>query len=114
MIGVFRTVLLMGMLAVAPVWAESDEVPVQEQGSVAEESAQAVAEDEGLVDVSVTGEQVVTVNTGNEQVDAAANLIARCAERKAAHTACGSGFKAIACKKSVDLTRYRGLDCPDL
>ncbi|MCC1495959.1 hypothetical protein [Alcanivorax sp. 1008] len=113
MIGIFRTVFLTGMLVVAPVWAES-EAPAQEQGSVVEESAQAVAEDETLVDVSVTGEQVVTVNTGNEKVDAAANLVARCAERKAAHTACGSGFKAIACKKSVDMTRYRGLDCPDL
>lgn len=67
----------------------------------------------GVVQVSATGDQVVTVNTGNETVDAAANLAAKCTERTAAMKTCDSigGFKAIACRKVAEV-RYREVKCP--
>ncbi|MCD6061141.1 MAG: hypothetical protein K0S16_1452 [Moraxellaceae bacterium] len=67
----------------------------------------------GVVQVSATGDQVVTVNTGNETVDAAANLAAKCTERTAAMKTCDSigGFKAIACRKLAEV-RYREVKCP--
>lgn len=114
MVGMWRAVLLMGALVVAPVWAESEQADAPMPAPVVEAPAETAGQEPSVVDVSITGEQVVTVNTGNEQVDEAANLVARCAERKAAHTACGKGLKAIACKKSVDMSRYRGLECPDI
>jgi hypothetical protein len=67
----------------------------------------------GPIQVSATGDQVVTVNTGNETVDAAANLAAKCTERAAAFKTCESlgGFKAMGCRKLADV-RYRGVECP--
>lgn len=66
--------------------------------------------------VQVSGEDggSVTVNTGNEVVDDAVNLVARCAERRTAMEACGGGFKGIACRKTLELGRYKGLECPNI
>jgi len=82
------------------------------QAALAEEAA-APAADAPVVAVSVTGEQVVTVNSGNETVDAAANYAVKCAEKTAAMKTCeGMGsFKAIACKKMAEM-RYKGVECP--
>lgn len=67
-----------------------------------------------VVEASLEGEQIVKVNTGSETVDDAANLVARCAEKKVALEACGGGFKGIACRKGLEMTRFKGLTCPSL
>ena len=60
-----------------------------------------------------TGDQVVTVSTGNEMVDAVANTAVKCAERSAAYKACDSmgGFKAMGCRKVAEM-RYKSVECP--
>lgn len=67
----------------------------------------------GVVAVTPTGDQVVTVTTGNETVDAAANYAVKCTERAAAMKTCDSmgAFKAIACRKVAEM-RYKGIECP--
>ena len=59
------------------------------------------------------GEQVVTVSSGNETVDAAANYAMKCAEKAGAMKACDSmgSFKAIACRKLAEM-RYKSVECP--
>lgn len=105
----WNALLLASLLGLAmPAWADDHQA-----GEQAVEAA-AGAEEAQVVDVSVIGEQVVTVNTGNETVDVAANLVARCTERKVAMEACGGGLKGIACKKGLEMTKYKGLDCPNL
>lgn len=84
---------------------------------MAEEVPAGVAEPEAavqVVDVDVIGEQVVTLNTGSEMVDSAANLALRCTEKKMAMEACGGGFKGIACKKGLEMTKYKGVECPSI
>lgn len=71
-----------------------------------------------VVDVTIAGDQVVKVNTGNDTVDAVANLAAKCAERTAAFKACDNagGFKAMGCRKLAEV-RYKNVaaeDCPEL
>ena len=83
-----------------------------EEAAVPAADAPAAADAAAPIQVSATGEQVVTVSTGNETVDAAANLAARCIEKTAAMQACGGGFKGIACKKTLEMTKYKGLECP--
>lgn len=77
------------------------------------EAAPAVEGEAPVVTVTPTGEQVVTVTTGNETVDAAANYAVKCTERAAAMKACDSmgAFKAIACRKVAEM-RYKGVECP--
>lgn len=101
----FRTGALAIALLASPVLMAEEEAPAAADG--AEAAVQ-------VVDVDVTAEQVVTVNTGSEMVDAAANLAMRCTEKKVAMEACGGGFKGIACKKGLEMTKYKGLECPNL
>lgn len=63
--------------------------------------------------MTAAGDQVVTVNTGNEMVDAVANTAVKCAERSAAFKACDSmgGFKAMGCRKVAEV-RYKNVQCP--
>lgn len=65
------------------------------------------------VQVTPTGDQVVTVNSGNQVVDAAANFAVKCTEKAAAMKTCDSmgGFKAIGCRKMAEV-RYKGVECP--
>lgn len=64
--------------------------------------------------VSVDAADGVTVDTGNEKVDAVANKVAQCAEKKVAMDACPGSFKGVACRKGLELGRYKGLDCPNI
>ena len=59
--GMTRVMVLAGLLAAVP--------------AVAEEAAVEAADAAPVVEVSVTGDQVVTVNSGNEAVDAAAKTV---------------------------------------
>lgn len=95
----------------APATAAAAEVIVAPEAAATDTAADA---DHKVVEASLDGNQVVKVNTGNQAVDEAANLAARCAEKSAAMHACGSGFKAMACRKGLELTRYKGLVCPSL
>lgn len=101
----FRTGVFALALVVSPALMAEEEVPT----GAAEPEAPAQ-----VVDIDVTAEQVVTVNTGSEMVDAAANLAMRCTEKKVAMEACGGGFKGIACKKGLEMTKYKGLECPNI
>lgn len=82
--------------------------PVMAEEAAVEGDAAAPA-----VEVTPLGEQVVTVNTGNETVDAAANYAAKCTERAASMKACESmgALKGMACKKAAEM-RYKGVNCP--
>lgn len=82
------------------------------QSVMAEEEA-AAGPEAPVVSVTPMGEQVVTVNSGNETVDAAANFAVKCAEKAAAMKTCDSAgaFKAIACRKMAEM-RYKGVECP--
>lgn len=103
----FRTGALAIALLAPPVLM-AEEAEVMPADAVEPEAAAQV------VEIDVTAEQVVTVNTGSEMVDAAANLAMRCTEKKVAMEACGGGFKGIACKKGLEMTKYKGLECPNL
>jgi len=61
--------------------------------------------------VAVDAADGVTVNTGNEKVDDAANHVAQCAEKKIALDRCPGGFKGVACRKGLEVGRYKGLKC---
>lgn len=93
-------VMMSGALLVAPS-------VMAEEAATLEQPAPAV------VEVTPTGEQVVTVNTGNETVDAAANYAVKCAEKAGAMKLCdGMGaFKAIACRKVAEF-KYKNVECP--
>lgn len=71
------------------------------------------AADPALLQLSATGDQVVTVSTGNETVDAVSNLAVKCAERSGAMKLCDGmgGFKAMGCRKMAEF-RYKDLQCP--
>lgn len=103
----FRTSVLAVTLALAPGLLAAEEV-------AAEAAAAGEAEAAQMVEVDVTAGQVVKVNTGSEMVDGAANLALRCTEKKVAMEACGGGFKGIACKKGLEMTKYKGLECPNI
>lgn len=79
----------------------------QTQESLGEGAANAV------VGLAGSGDQVVTLNTGNELVDTVANTAIKCAERSAAQKACDSmgGFKAMGCRKVAEI-RYKNVECP--
>lgn len=96
----FKAACVAGLMAVSPL-VLADEVAGDEDAAPAA----------GL-EVSVTGDQVVKVNTGNELVDAAANLAAKCAERSAAFRTCDAmgGFKAMGCRKVAEV-RYKDVIC---
>lgn len=101
----FKAACMAGLMAMTPLaLAEETEAVVAD-----EVAAEAPATG---VEVSATGDQVVKVNTGNELIDAAANLAAKCAERSAAFKACDSmgGFKAMGCRKLAEM-RYKDLVC---
>jgi hypothetical protein len=78
----------------------------------AAESVEAKTAD-NVVQLTPTGDQVVTVNSGNETVDKAANYAVKCGERMAAMKTCESlgSFKALACRKAAEF-RYKGVECP--
>ena len=96
-----------GLLAVAMTMGQT---------ALAEEAvAPTASEAEATAKVALTptGEQVVTVNSGSEVVDAAANYAVKCAEKAAAMRTCDSmgSFKAMGCRKLAEM-RYKGVDCP--
>ena len=64
--------------------------------------------------VSVDSELAVTVSTGNEVLDETANLLMRCTERNAALEACGGGLRGMACRKALEVGRYKNLECPEM
>ncbi|WP_159561535.1 hypothetical protein [Alcanivorax sp. S71-1-4] len=64
--------------------------------------------------VSVDGDMAVTVSTGNEVLDETANLLMRCTERNAALEACGGGLRGMACRKALEVGRYKNLECPEM
>lgn len=100
----FRVAAMAMAVALAPVaFAEEAAVP-------AVETTEAPAPGVGM---SASGDHVVKVNTGNEVVDAAGNMVARCAERSAAFKACDTmgGFKAMGCRKLAEI-RYKEVVCP--
>lgn len=101
--GLVAVALVCGQAVMAEEAATPPEAPV---------AAEAPASD-APVQVTPMGEQVVTVNTGNETVDAAANLAVKCTERAGAMKACDSmgGFKAMGCRKLAEM-KYRGVECP--
>lgn len=103
----FRTGAFAIALLASP-FLMAEEAEVMPAGAAEPEAAAQV------VDVDVTAEQVVTLNTGSEMVDTAANLAMRCTEKKVAMEACGGGFKGIACKKGLEMTKYKGLECPSI
>lgn len=109
---IVKLAVLAGFLAVtAPVIAAdqaTEKQPTAEEQALADEVT-------NMVETHVTGEQIVTVNTGNETVDAVANLAVKCGERSAAFKACDSmgGFKAMTCKKIAEV-RYKNVECPNL
>jgi len=78
----------------------------------AEPTAEAPAEPATLV--SVDSELAVTVSTGNEVLDETANLLMRCTERNAALEACGGGLRGMACRKALEVGRYKNLECPEM
>lgn len=79
----------------------------------AEEAVETPAAETAPV-VSVDAADGVTVNTGNETVDAAANRVAECAEKKVALEACPGGLKGVACRKGLEMGRYKGVECPNI
>lgn len=95
-----RILALTGLVLLAPLAMASGETA-------------APAADAPVVEVSATGEQLVTVNTGNETVDAAANFAAKCAEKTAALKSCDQigGLKAMGCRKLAEV-KYKGVECP--
>lgn len=78
----------------------------------AADAAEAPAAPAAAVQLTASGDHVVKVNSGNETVDAAANTVARCAERSAAYRTCDamSGFKAMGCRKLAEM-RYKDVEC---
>ncbi len=92
-----------------PVLAEEAAV----EAAPAVEAVEGTEAEAPVVAVTPTGDQVVTVTTGNETVDAAANYAVKCTERAAAMKTCDSmgAFKAIACRKVAEM-RYKGIECP--
>lgn len=108
--GVVAVALVMAQAAAATDVA-ADAAPAADAATAAD--ATQAAEGAPVVQVTPTGEQVVTVTTGNETVDAAANYAVKCTERAAAMKTCDSmgAFKAIACRKVAEM-RYKGIECP--
>lgn len=112
----WKVLLISGVMGFASsAFAQEAAAPAADAAAPADAAAAPAeaAPAAGPVQVSATGDQVVTVNTGNETVDAAANLAAKCTERAAAYKTCESlgGFKAMGCRKVADV-RYRGVECP--
>jgi hypothetical protein len=98
----WKAVSFAGALALAPAAFAC------EPAATAAEAAPAPA-----IEVSATGDQVMKVNSGNEAVDAVANLAVKCTERSAAFKTCDAmgGFKAMGCRKLAE-HRYKDLQCP--
>lgn len=103
----WKAVAFAGALALAPA-AFAEEEAAASAAEPAVEAAPVPA-----IEVSTTGDQVVKVNSGNEVVDAVANLAVKCAERSAAFKTCDTmgGFKAMGCRKVAEY-RYKDLECP--
>lgn len=99
----FKVAAMAMAMAVAPVaFAEEAAAPVDAEQAPA-----------AGVEMTASGDHVVKVNTGNEVVDAAGNMVARCAERSAAFKTCEAmgGFKAMGCRKLAEI-RYKDVVCP--
>jgi hypothetical protein len=108
---VLFSIVLMGTDLHAEEGTESQAEAVS-SSEVASEASTDTESTGPVVDVSV--EEGVTVNTGSDVVDDSVNLVAKCAEKKAAMDACPGGFKGIACRKALELGRYKGVECPDI
>ncbi len=93
---VLSSVLFMGLLMSAAVQADAEKN----------------AADAPVISADV--KDGVVVNTGNEAVDDVANLAAKCAEKKLALEACPGGMKGVACRKGLEVGRFKGVDCPNL
>jgi 4-aminobutyrate aminotransferase-like enzyme len=102
----WKAVSFAGALALAPAAFACE--PAATAAEPAVEAAPAPA-----IEVTATGDQVVKVNSGNEAVDAVANLTVKCTERSAAFKTCDAmgGFKAMGCRKLAE-HRYKDLQCP--
>lgn len=106
----WKAVLMIGAVTLTP-FAVAEEASSPTEAQTQEAAGEAVAN--SVVNMTATGDQVVTVNTGNEMVDAVANTAVKCAERSAAFKACDSmgGFKAMGCRKVAEM-RYKSVECP--
>ena len=106
----WKAALMAGAVALSS-FAAADDAMTEAQGQ--EAAGEAVANT--VVNMGMTGDQVVTVKTGNEMVDTLANTAVKCAERSAAFRGCDSmgGFKAMGCRKVAEM-RYKSVECPNL
>jgi acetylornithine/succinyldiaminopimelate/putrescine aminotransferase len=84
----WKAALMAGAVALSSFAAAEEATPVPTEAQAQEASGEAIANT--VVNMTPTGDQVVTVNTGNETVDALANTAVKCAERSAAFKACDS------------------------
>lgn len=112
MSNLFKVAVMAMTMALAPVaFAEEAAAPAGTDAA-APAAADTAAPAQG-VEMSASGDHVVKVNTGNQVVDAAGNMVARCAERSAAFKTCEAmgGFKAMGCRKLAEM-RYKDVVCP--